>query len=78
MRVIFRHIEYLDEKLKLTSGESNQKMIVSKNISGPIKRQYEEVHKVDKVNEVNLEEETDTEKKEIEKEKQDFLNEIEN
>lgn len=55
-KFIFRHIEYLDGKLKLTSGESNQKMIVSEsisspvNISSPIERQYK-----DEVDEATLE-----------------------
>lgn len=69
----FRHIEYLDEKLKLTSGESNQKLIVSENISSPVKRQYKD--EVDEVDEVNLEMEKNIK---MEKEERDSLNEIEN
>lgn len=46
-KFIFRHIEYLDGKLKLTSGESNKKMIVSENISSPVKKHHEDVDEVD-------------------------------
>jgi len=65
-KFIFHHIEYLDGKLKLTSGEANQEAIMNENISSkifsPVKRQHENVNKV------NLE---------MDKTKQGSLNETE-
>jgi len=66
-KFIFHHIEYLDGKLKLTSGEANQEVIMNENISSkifsPMKRQYEDV------DEVNVE---------MDKTERDSLNETEN
>jgi len=66
-KFIFHHVEYLDGKLKLTSGEANQEVIMNKNISSkifsPVKRQHEDV------DEVNVE---------MDKTERDSLNETEN
>jgi len=66
-KFIFHHIEYLDGKLNLTSGEANQEAIMNENISSKIfslvKRQHEDV------DEINIE---------MDKTEQDSLNETEN